>query len=221
MLASAIISKIRNLADIVGSQFITDTELLGYLNVSYSKLYSELVTSGQGYYLSSSNINLVEGTKSYALPDSMYKLLGVDYVVDSNTTISLKPFNFKDRNKYTSITGEPVAYNLAGSNLILTPTPSITKTAGVVLYYAPYYTEIATTASAIALPVDGMEAYLIWDSVANCQAKEETDSAFARQKLVDAYNDFKRALSPRDEGMCSRVVDVENRDLDVPITPYF
>jgi len=219
MLASAIISKIRNLADIVGSQFITDTELLGYLSISYSKLYSELVTSGQGYYLSTANIDLVTGIKSYGLPTDIYKLLGVDYD-NGSSIISLRPFNFKERNKYSSA-GNPVAYNLAGNNLILTPTPSVTKTAGVVLYYAPTFTEITATTDMIALPVDGMEAYLIWESVANCQAKEEGDSTFARQKLIDAYNDFKRALSPRDEGECSKVIDVMNSELDFPITPYF
>jgi len=223
MLASAIISKIRALADIVGSQFITDAELLGYINTSYGKLYSELASSGQGFYVSSGNINLVAGTKNYALPDSLYKLLGVDYVVDSNTTITLRPFNFKDRNKYTSVAGEPVAYSLVGSNIQLMPVPTVTKTAGIVLWYVPNYTQLTTVGDSISLPVDGMEAYLIWDVGANCQAKEESPTEYSKQKRMDAYNDFRRALSPRDEGMCQQVVDVENIGIcdNILVTPYF
>ena len=59
----------RQRADMENSQFITDTEMLRYINRGYAELYDLLVTAAnsEDYFLKDSTVQLVSGTKSYDL----------------------------------------------------------------------------------------------------------------------------------------------------------
>src|SRR6267154_4869745 len=98
-------TQVRQRADIVNSQFITDTELNGYINASYAELYDLLVQKyGDDYYVKSPPYSFVtDGTSQfYALPDDFYKLLGVDLALatSQDSFVTISQFGFRDRNRY-------------------------------------------------------------------------------------------------------------------------
>lgn len=147
---SDLIDQTRQESDQVNSKFVTDLEVATYLNNSYKELYDILVGAyGEDFYvarratfLTNQNLDL------YPLPDGIitfldetntsyiaapfYKLLGVDYQLNSNNPqgyVTLKTFSFSERNRFAvpnfaSFWGfTNLRYRLSGNNLWFTPIP--------------------------------------------------------------------------------------------------
>ena len=75
----------RQRADQVNTTFVTDSELNGYLNNSWSELYDILVSKyHDDYFLTSTSITVTSGTSSYSLPSNFYKARGVDLNINDN-----------------------------------------------------------------------------------------------------------------------------------------
>jgi len=152
----------RQEADMVSSQFVTEPELVGYIQNSYKDLYNLLVTSyGEDYYASiPATITTVGNQDKYDLPNgnntftdsenntitppAFYKLLGVDLQLSPNNPqgyITLKTFPFSERNRFAipnfaSFWGfTNVRYRLLGDQLWLTPIPASGQR--IRLWYVP------------------------------------------------------------------------------------
>lgn len=157
-----IMTLVRQEADMVNSGFITDPELVSFIQNSYKDLYNLLVTSyGEDYYaavpasfVTSNNqdkYDLPNGSNTFLdnngntiTPPAFYKLLGVDYQLSPNNPqgyITLKPFPFSERNRFAipnfaSFWGfTNVRYRLLGNQIWFTPIPVAGQT--IRLYYAP------------------------------------------------------------------------------------
>lgn len=143
-------TRTRQESDMVNSGFITDPELVGYIQGSYTDLYNLLVTAyGNDYFsaipatiVTSGNNNtydLPDGTNQFLdtngntfTPQAFYKLLGVDYQITPNSAqgyVTLKTFPFSERNKFAlpafaSFWGfVNIRYRILGNQLFLTPIP--------------------------------------------------------------------------------------------------
>lgn len=136
---------VRQRADQVHSQFVSDDELNGYVNESLYGLYDLLVTAyGADYYVTSAS-STTDGTDTLALPTDFYKLLGVDLLADgSGRYVSLQPFNFQERNRASVDLAGPlytkIRYRLRAGKLWLTPTPTSGQTVRV--WYVPKLTPL-------------------------------------------------------------------------------
>tara|TARA_Y100000310_G_scaffold334645_1_gene414869 strand:- start:45 stop:929 length:885 start_codon:yes stop_codon:yes gene_type:complete len=127
----------RQRADMENSQFITDTEMLRYINRGYAELYDLIVTSAnsEDYFLSSSSVQLVSGTQSYDLPSDFYKMRGVDLNVGSDS-IPLHRYNFSQRNNGSLYSvARRMRYHIQGSTLRINPKPSTNDT--ITVWYVP------------------------------------------------------------------------------------
>lgn len=146
-------------ADMVGSDFVTDAEWSTYINDSLYALYDALIAAQPiGYYSTLPPYSFTtDGTSQYyALPSDFYKLQGVDLALSSaqNGFVTLKPFNFAERNRFGMLGGSMASigsvwsalrYRLLGNNLQLTPVAQAGQT--VQVWYVPKLTpmvEIAT-----------------------------------------------------------------------------
>lgn len=91
-------------SDMVNSSFVSTSEWNSYLSASYKELYDLLVGAyGNEYYVATPYQFTTDGTsKLFSLPTDLYKLLGVDLQIGNsqNSYVSLKPYNFPERNKY-------------------------------------------------------------------------------------------------------------------------
>ena len=126
----------RQRADQVNSQFITDAELNGYLNNSWSELYDLLVSKYEDdYFLSSSSISVTSGTASYSLPADFYKARGVDLVINTDQSTPLQRYVFADRTRDSLVRyARDVRYRIQGDKIYFAPAPS-SNTA--TLWYTP------------------------------------------------------------------------------------
>tara|TARA_Y100000004_G_scaffold175097_1_gene214404 strand:+ start:1484 stop:2365 length:882 start_codon:yes stop_codon:yes gene_type:complete len=127
----------RQRADMENSQFVTDTEMRRYINRGYAELYDLIVTSAnsEDYFLESSTVQLVSGTKTYSLPSDFYKGRGVDLTVGSDT-IPLRRFNFTQRNVGSRYSvSRTMRYRFQGNVLAINPKPSTADT--LTVWYIP------------------------------------------------------------------------------------
>lgn len=209
----ATLLEIRNTAkqysDLVNSNFITDAEWNGYINLSYFELYDLLIQKyGDDYYVASPYSITTAGTSQrYALPADFYKMLGLDLQVGSSpdSWVTIRPFMFAERNQYAlpnmqSFFGYTnLKYRINGNFLMLIPIAS----AGQVLrlWYCPRLTELTADTSTVD-GISGWQDYICVDAAMKAVCKQELDPS---------------ALMARKQGLIARIESAaENRDAGSP-----
>jgi len=135
----------RQRADQVNSEFVTDAELNGYLNNSWSELYDILVSKYQDdYFLTSTSITVTSGTSSYSLPSDFYKARGVDLNINTNQNTPLQRYTFADRTRDSLVRyARDVKYRIQANNIVFAPSPS-NNTA--TLWYIPHPRKLQSVA---------------------------------------------------------------------------
>lgn len=140
MLASAIISSGRDLADLPGTGFFTDAEALRALNNGYADLYAKLTEKEDDFFLTRvPDITVTPVTDwnnvyQYALPADFYRLRMVKYKRGNSTYLSVDKLSLEDFGNSQNFPG----YRIVGANLwIYDP--------GYPSEYEVWYYPVATT----------------------------------------------------------------------------
>ncbi len=196
-------------SDNVGEAFVADAEWDVFIQRSYAELYGLIVTEfGNDYFVQSPNsgyqfttdginqlFNLPDGVSpSFAGASAFFKLLGVDLRVSApNQWVSLHPFPFAERNRYS----------LGNNNIPM---------AGQVirLLYVPRLV-VPTADSDLLDGVNGWTEYIVVDACIKAMGKEESDVSplFARkQALIDRLNS---EVENRDAGFPAVIADTRGR----------
>lgn len=201
-------SDVRLRADLVGNQFVTDSELNEYINQSLAELYDRLVGSrGQEYYAAEQVITTT-GVEGYALPATHYETLYVE-LEDSGARVRLGSYSFHERaallGSSVANPGRPVAFRIIASNITFLPTP----TAGYTIrhWYVPACPRLASDSDSFD-GVDGWEEYAIWRAVAYVQQKEQLDPSFALSFVTALGQRIDRLAPFRATQNTERVTDV-------------
>jgi len=193
-------TRARERADMENSEFVSDTELVSYINSSYSALYDLLVSRFEQYYTLKSEFTVAQGSNTQALPADFYKLEAVDFKIGSDWTTVTK-WNLMDRNRrrqllrldYRNI--NPRQYRVVGNNIEFLPEDS--ADGDYRIWYTPRLTRLSADTDTIDA-VNGWEEYIVVDAAIKMLNKEESD--------VSALLIEKRELEERIEAMA------ENRD---------
>lgn len=197
----------RQRADLVNSKFIQNPELDSYINQSMFELYDLLINTYSDYFVTSPVTFTTNGTTYlYPLPDGalpftdvsgqsivaepFYRLIGVDLAINnaSNAYVTLKNFNFVDRNKYlypnsaSTIYGVfNMQYRLLGNKIEFIPVPTGNQI--VRLWYIPRLKELLMDTDLTTSSISGWIEYVITDVAIKMLQKEESDvSVLAAQK---------------------------------------
>lgn len=211
----------RQRADQVNSEFVTDTELNGYINSSYFELYDLLVQKyGDDYFVTSDSSIVTDGQNdSYALPADFFKLLGVDLQLsgtagaDNGSYVPLDRFNFAERNVAGTATAQGVLartnlrYRPRGSTLWLTPLPAAGQT--IRLWYVPRLTPLSSDSDS-ADGVSGWLEYVVCDVAIKMMQKEESDVSVLMAQKAALIERIEAAAENRDAGMPQTVADVRS-----------
>lgn len=160
-----------------GSSFVSDAEVLDYLNNSYARLYNILVTKDEDYYSTTGTISLVSGTISYALPTDVFKIQAVEFQLGTNQYVTLKPYNEAEKNVL-----------LNAGNI-----PSGT----VRVRYIPQPTIYSSGSTAID-GISGWEEFIVIDGAIQCKIKEESDTAALERRLSQLRREIEESASNRD-----------------------
>lgn len=116
-------------ADLEGSPNISIPEWNQYLSLSAKELMDILIAAyGNDYSVQVPYLFTINSTSLYPLPADFYKLLGVDlqYAASPSGWVTLKRFEFIERNKYSWLTPTPISANLC--RLWYVPEPASLQT---------------------------------------------------------------------------------------------
>lgn len=220
----------RQRADRVASQFVTDSELITYINKSYTELYDLLTTLFEDYYLAAPVSFTTNGTSSrYPLPNGvltftdptgasvvarpMYKLLGVDLGLNTanNAYVTVNRFNFIDRNRFVYPNSNSTIYGVfncqyrvMGDNIEFIPPPSANQP--VRLWYIPRMRDLVALTDTLD-GVNGWIEYVITDAAIKILQKEESDvQVLAAQKMM-LIQRINASASNRDAGQPDTISD--------------
>lgn len=192
--------------------FIPDAEINSQINYGLNELYDQLVgkQAGRDYYRATTNISTVSGTSLYSLPASFYQLISVDVNV-GGALLPMDQFSEEERDDYagypalTPMTGNPFAYQLQGQNIRFIPVPAGVYVIGV--NFIPSFSPLLTDASTFD-GISGWEEKAVWNAVAYCLAKEESDPSFALLQVANLEKRINALANARDRNRPARVADV-------------
>lgn len=171
-------TKARQHADQENSPFIGDTELTAYINSAIQELYDMLIQAGEYYYIANEDVTISANVDTYDLPDDFYKLLGIDLVFGNGQNLSLKPFNFTERNRYNFYpefgysSGNNLKYIIQGDQLKFIPIPVGSNQ--IKVWYAPVFTPLVDDADTFD-GINGWEDMAVLDAAIKMMIKEESD----------------------------------------------
>lgn len=214
------IAQAREAADMVGSTFVSDTEITSLLNTYIAEVYDLLVSAyGPAFYASSYTFSTVAGQREYTLPvspdtgaDFLY-LLGIDVDLGGGDIISCQPFSFYDRNRYegmaTYAPGEPIYYRLHGSKIWLIPTPATAMS--VTVHYVPAAPTLSSGGTTSWDGINGWERLPVVNTAIAMLQKEESDPSILLAERQSLLSRIQSMSKHRDAGMPERIVDVRGR----------
>lgn len=179
-------SQARDRADMTNSQFVSDSELVNYINGSVAELHDLLIAAyDNDYFITEYTFNTVSGTDSYALPNDFYKLRGIDSKIGTDQWFTLQPFNFNERNSKNDLVaylayGNNFRYRIIGSEVVFSPVPQ--GIYSIKLWYIPVATKLTSDSDTLN-DINQFSEYVIVDAAIKMANKEETDvSVLAAQK---------------------------------------
>ena len=202
-------TRVRRMADMEDSNFVSDTELNDYINSSYSELYDLLVSSNSEYFLSSSVSTVASGSSTITLPTDFYKLRAVDFYLNGRW-YDIEQFSIPERNQYSStyINLGEVRYRLQGSTLKLIPSDN----AGG--QYQIWYTPLPATLSSDSDEIEegnGWSELVVVDAAIKCLQKEESSTTELMKIKSDLVKRVVDMAAKRDSGKPKKIIDSGNR----------
>lgn len=193
--------------------FVTEPELISYINQSLFELYDLMISCfGANYFVKAPPYSFTtDGTNDqYALPSDFYKILGLDLQLAANNFATVKSFEFMERNRLAfpnnqSFYGRTnIRYRLNGTQIWLTPRAN----AGQV--FQVWYVPKLATLAALADTTDGVSGwteYVIVDAAIKCLQKEETDVSMLMAQKQALIQRILAMADSRDVGSPHKVVD--------------
>lgn len=198
--------------------FVTDPELISYINQSYFELYDLLITVYEDYYVQTPYEFQTDGNQRYNLPSDFYKLLGVDLALAASPSnpawVTLKKFDFISRNRYvypqltsTYLGVFNLRYRLVGGQIMFIPTPSSGQY--IRLWYIPTLTTLAALSDTVQ-GVSGWTEYIICDAAIKCAQKEESDVSVLELQKAGLVKRIEESAMNRDAGQPDTISDVRS-----------
>ena len=221
-------TEVRQRADMVNSDFVTDNEINRYLNESISELYDMLISAkGQEWYIKTLTLNLVSGQADYDIleTDNFYLLLGVDGDAQSDSPFPLRPYMLDERHDLTELRRLTRYGNVPNMRYRLSGT--IDETTGVYKHRISFspVPDSGTTVRLIYIPhapvldndadvwdgFNGWEEYVVVDAAIKCLEKEESSTVALERRKERLIERIEGLASAHDDGFPERVTDVTYR----------
>jgi hypothetical protein len=195
------------------TDFVTDAELIEYVDSAWTRLYKLYVAAWPERFQSEASVATVNGTAAYALPATWFGTVGVD-VSEGGTYRALRPLQEEERNTYQTA-GAPVGFRVVGDNLVVYPTPS--SALALRHIYVPTATPITSSATTID-GVLGHERLLELDVAIRLKAKEEANADDLVRQHAELKLEIEEEAQMRLVRSPQKIAIVEGREL--PGTVY-
>lgn len=209
-------TRVRERADMVHSQFVSDSEVNGYISNSYAKFYDLVTSAYVDDYVSDPVEFTISSGNTYALPSTFYKLVGLDFYYGSDW-VEVRNFNFNLRNSKVSAYNvsryhPTLRYKLMGSSSFwMIPTDQATGTYRY--FFIPKYTALTLDTDTMD-GYNGWEEFIVYDAAIKCLIKEESDVQVFQMERAKIENDLMAAAKSRDTGETETITDVNANEFD-------
>jgi hypothetical protein len=206
----------RERADMVHSDFVTDSELRGYLGASLTELYEILIHSGLFYFDPGTQTIAADGSETYDLPSDYYATLRVDYKRSANYYTELFEFMEQERAMFENSVGGATSgyatyYQILGTKLALLPAPA----GGEYRHrYIPQPLDIGDASVSDQAEIDGVngwEEWVIVDAARKMLSKEESSTVSVERDLERLKRRIEDAAAQRAWSSPRRVVSMRER----------
>lgn len=210
--ASDLKLRTRQRADMENSEFVSDSELLFYINNSYAELYDILVSKFEDYYVKNPpyEFSITGSNYTATLPTDFYKLRGLDRSASGGSDwYTIHPFQFEQRNDnrsrfiYRALYPD-ARYRIYGNQLIIVPNDM--ASGNYRLWYVPKYTPLVLDSDTVD-GVNGWEEYIVIDAAIKCLQKEESDVSTLMAQKQMLMQRIQNMATNRDAGAPERVTD--------------
>jgi hypothetical protein len=218
-------------ADRVNSQFVTQSEWNAFIRLAMYELYDLLITVYEDLFSSAQVFIQTNGTtQNYPIPDGVtnylggnyngvsgapapafYKNAGLDLAVNTSTVspawVTLRKYNFIDRNKFvypnstSTIYGVyNMSYRFMGNFLDIIPTPAGNQT--IRMWYSPKLPGLLKDTDLTTIGYSGWLRYPLVRSAIYALAKEEgTDVSHLKEELLFLKARIEQSATNRDNSM--------------------
>lgn len=211
----------RQRADMENSEFVSDAELVTYINSSLAELHDLLIASYCDDYMMEEHVFSSTTALEYALPSDFYKLRGVDVRRGSNAQwATVKRYNFNRRNEQQNayawnLLGLPyMEYRLVGSKIRFNRTPDAELEFRI--FYHPKLTKLVTDSDSYD-DINGFAEYVVTDVAIKMLQKEESDVAVLAAQKVALTERIVAMAANRDANEPASVTDIYAEDTEITI----
>ena len=194
------------------NSFWTDEELIEYLNEGVRIYFAEVVKNNEGYFTTTSDLNIVTDTELVTLPTDCYQVKGLYKRVSGGYI--LLPYRNNVTEGYSDQGGTSgnnylPYYYFRGNSLVLRPIPNFNETAGLKLEYIQFpdqmvYGGDSMTAQVSPLFKQVIEMYAVYKA----KLKESLTNGIATYKpaeenLAGLAAQFKDSIQSRSKNPTS------------------
>jgi len=222
----------RQRADMVGSTFISDSELNSYINNSVAELHDIMIQAYGSEYIVSTALYTLPSFTDTAMgiapfdlayydiatvvgASDFYKLVGIDARVNNVNWSTLSPINWNERNRMQRYGGAggmwftPLRYRLMGAKLYITPVPSVPLS--IRLWYIPTAPILSADGDTL-LDLNAYSEYVVVDAAIKMMQKEESDVSVLMAQKVALKRRIEEAANNRDVGKGDSISDIYAED---------
>jgi hypothetical protein len=155
-----IIEKIQDEMDLQEESFINTAEYISYINEAIDEAEAEIMKIYEGYFNTTSTINLVAGTKAYAIPTAIYanKIKHVQYKKNSNDYYKVYRVKTSRIAWVEEQTSSDLSYDIqndgtaTGPEIVFYPTPDESITGGIRLWYVRGAERVSALSDLVDIP---------------------------------------------------------------------
>lgn len=186
----------------------SDDDIKHYLNEGIRMYFVEVIKNSEGYFMTSTNLNIVANQEAVALPTDFYEVRAL-YIQRTNgweiLTYSNDITNGFQTNSGTSGNTYSPFYYFLGNNIILHPTPNFSQTGVLRLDYVQFPDQMLNGGDPLTSQVSPIfKQLLTMYAVYKCKLQESLVngvdlSGLAAQDLNNIYNSFKAAINKRSQ----------------------
>ncbi len=202
------------------NNYISDPELITYINNSLAELDDIMVTDYEDYKLSTFLTTLSPGANIIPLPKELYKLRGIDYQTSQGTNnwVTLFPFQLTERNKASSPANRSgLSYRVGGASVVIMPEANAAGTYQV--WYTPKFVPLSDECDHLLTQMDAQAwvEYAVVDCCIKILNKQNMDpSGFFNEKQLLTTR-IKNAAKNRDSSGPKHIANTRfsNNSLDL------
>lgn len=187
----------------------TDPELIEYLNEGVRVYFQEAASANEGYFTTTSDLDIVSGTNTVTLPTDFFQAK----ILWKKVTNGYVALNYRNviQDSYATVSGSSgneyfPSYEFRGNSLVLSPTPNFSETGGLKLAYIQFPDTMVYGGDSLTSQVSPVfkqliEMYAVYKAKLKESMVNGTDlHSVPESNLNKLYILFKQSIQKRSKG---------------------